>query len=275
MARKTRNRSLLLPNRHTVSRAGQVLMLTVLLGGVVMGQNGNPYVLRLQTQLMDIVVPVLQFAAAPFEAMDRGAQKLAGWTNVYGENQKLRDENQMLLQWQERAKLMQAENHSLRELLQVVPDRKQSFITASIVSDHGSSLSHVALINAGSEAGIAKDRAVIASHGLIGRVVEVSPSNARVMLLTDLSSRIPVMNERTREKMILVGKGSELPALSYVGASSKIAVGDRIITSGDGGVFAKAIQVGTVESVASSGIRVALFANVSDAEYVSVVKLEP
>ena len=113
---------------------------------------------------------------------------------------------------------------------------------------------------------------MISERGLVGRVIEAGTRTAQVRLLTDMNSRIPVMNERTREKMILIGKGAALPALSYVATDSGIRKGDRIITSGDGGVFPKNIAVGVVRDAGKSAMQVELFANMSDIEYVSIVQ---
>jgi len=83
------------------------------------------------------------------------------------------------------------------------------------------------------------------------------------------------MNERTREKMILIGKGNDLPVLGYVASDSPMAKGDRIITSGDGGIFPKAIAVGRIRSTGGTGAAVELFANVAQLEYVTMVQFKP
>ena len=153
-----------------------------------------------------------------------------------------------------------------------MPPAQTHFITAQIISEHGSAFSSTALVNAGSAHGISKNQAVISERGLVGRVIDAGKHSSQVLLLTDMNSRIPVMNERTREKMILVGKNASLPVLTYVASDNAGKKGDRIITSGDGGVFPKNIAVGTVKNIDSSAMQVELFANMSDIEYVSVVE---
>jgi rod shape-determining protein MreC len=121
---------------------------------------------------------------------------------------------------------------------------------------------------------VAPNQAVLSERGLVGRVVEAGKSSAKVLLLNDINSRIPVMNERTREKMILVGKGTSLPTLSYVATDTSTKKGDRIITSGDGGVFPKNIAVGQIRDADKARMQVDLFVNMADVEYVSVVQYD-
>ena len=110
-------------------------------------------------------------------------------------------------------------------------------LPARIVSDFGGPYLHAALINGGTQQGISPDLAVVSQHGLVGRVVESGKTSSRVLLLNDINSRVPVIAETTREKSILAGSNGGMPTLAYLAANSKIAVGERIVTSGDGGVF--------------------------------------
>lgn len=275
MARKTRKHSvLMLPGRSLLVRAGQAFLLAVLLVMLVLGKNGNPQVMMLKEQLGDALAPVLSVTSAPFDAVRSSTSGVKDWVAAYRENRMLKAENHELMKWQALAKELQVENNKMRGLLHVVPERGMHFVTASIVSDHGSAFSSAALVNAGKEDGVAANQAVISERGLVGRVTGVGDHSAQVLLLTDMNSRIPVMNERTREKMILVGKGAELPTLSYVSTDSAIRKGDRIVTSGDGGIFPKNIAVGIVRDADKTAMKVELFANVADIEYVSVVQYD-
>ncbi len=275
MPRKNRhNNTLILPSRQITARIGRVFLLSCLAGLVLMGRSDNPRINGFKTRLMDGIAPVLAVAAAPFDAFDTAANGVKNWAATYSQNAQLKSENRSLMQWQATAKAMESENQKLRELLRVAPSQRNAYVTANFVSDYGSAFSHSALINAGSEQGIAKNQAVISERGLIGRTIEVSENNSRVMLLSDMNSRIPVMNERTREKMILVGKGNAQPILSYVAAAHNMKPDDRIITSGDGGMFPKAIPVGKIEAINAQGATAQLFANPETVEYVSVTQFK-
>lgn len=262
----------MLPSRPAIQRAGQALVLGFLIALLVAGKNGNPTVESLKTRMGDAIVPVLSVVAAPIDAVNNAFVGVKNWAGAYHQNQALKNENRELLKWQSLAKDMQVENDRLRRLLHVAPRRDARFVSANIVSDHGSSFSSSALINAGKEDGISANQAVISERGLVGRVTEVGERSAKLLLLTDMNSRIPVMNERTREKMILVGKGTGLPSLSYVTTDSASKKGDRIITSGDGGVFPKNIPVGMIRDADKSAMKVELFASAGSTEYISVIQ---
>jgi rod shape-determining protein MreC len=155
-------------------------------------------------------------------------------------------------------------------MLHVVPARQQSFVTVRIVSDFSGPFVQAALVNGGASAGLKVDQAVITSDGLIGRIIEAGEHSARVLLLTDINSRIPVVTEKSREKSIMVGAGHDLPSLTYLAANSAVAVGERVVTSGDGGVFPAGIPVGVVVSV-GNGVKVQPLANAAKATFVSAV----
>jgi rod shape-determining protein MreC len=259
------------PIRHAASRAGFALLVTAGIVLLVMSKTEHPAAIKLRTALSDALVPVVEVVARPVDAVAGIGQWLAELSALHSENVALKNQNLQLLQWQAIAKDMEAENASLKELLKVIPAAKKSFLTARVVSDMSGPYVHAALINAGSEAGIHKDRAVVDADGLVGRVVEVGKSSARVLLLGDINSRVPVLAEASREKAILAGQNDGLPSLSYVASNSRIAVGERIVTSGDGGIFPSGVPVGVVTSIQGGVISVQPFVDAARLEYVSIV----
>jgi len=238
---------------------------------LVMSKTNNPGVIRLRTAITDAVTPVLSVAAAPMDAIYHAGTWVADMSRLRAENVALKNQNIELLQWQSAAKQLANENKSLQGLLRVVPSYKNSYITARVVADMGGPYVHSALLGAGGDSGIKKDQAVISDSGLLGRIIDVGANSSRVLLLGDINSRVPVMAERTHEKSILIGNNSDWPTLSYLAADSKIEAGDRIVTSGDGGVFPKDIPVGVVTSVDKGIVKVQPFVDPPSAEYVSVI----
>jgi rod shape-determining protein MreC len=106
---------------------------------------------------------------------------------------------------------------------------------------------------------------------LIGRITEVGDGWARVLLLSDLSFRLPVLIERTRERAILTGDNSPMPKLGMIQSVAGIQAGDRIITSGHGGSFPVGIPVGVVASTADGSIRVKPLGDIVRLEFVRVI----
>ena len=105
------------------------------------------------------------------------------------------------------------------------------------------------LVLAGKSDGVIKGQAAVTGQGLVGRVTAVGERASRVLLVTDINSRIPVRVDRTRERAVLAGNNSSSPSLIYLPPETGVQVGDRIVTSGHGGVFPKGIPVGIVTVV--------------------------
>jgi len=259
------------PVKQWFSRASVVLLMTAGVALMVMSKSGNPMAEKLRTSITDMATPVLAIAASPMDALNNAGGWVSDMVHMRSENVMLKNQNVQLLQWQSIAKEMEAENKSLRALLNVVPAQTRNYITARVVSDLGGPYVHAALINGGSEQGIVKDQAVINENGLVGRVVEAGKTSARVLLLSDINSRVPVYAEKSREKSILSGNSDGLPALSYLAADSKIAIGERIVTSGDGGIFPYGVPVGVVTSIEKGVVRVQPFVDSTKIEYVSAI----
>jgi rod shape-determining protein MreC len=247
------------------------MLMAMSLTLMVMSQTGSPLVSRIRLALTDTLVPVISVAGAPLDAVAGVSEWVGEIARLRSENIALKNANLQLLQWQAIAKSMEAENNSLRSLMNAVSIPKSNYITTRIVTDMGGPYVRSALIGGGVEQGIKKDQAVINEHGLVGRVIETGNTSSRVLLINDINSRIPVMSETSREKTIMVGNNNELPSLSYIAPDSEIKVGERIITSGDGGIFPRGIAVGIVSKIEKGVIRVQPFVDAASIEYVSVV----
>jgi len=111
----------------------------------------------------------------------------------------------------------------------------------------------------------------VTGEGLVGRVSEVGSRAARVLLVTDLNSRVPVIVEGPQQRALLTGDNSERPCLRYLDAGAEIKVGDRVVTSGQGGVFPPGLPVGVVASLDREAPRVEPYVELSRVEYLRIV----
>ena len=91
--------------------------------------------------------------------------------------------------------------------------------------------------------------AVVVSEGVVGRVIEVSAHTAKVLLISDPNSAVDVIIQRSRAQGILEGRVEEFGILKYIQKSDDVQMGDKVITSGLGGIFPKGLIVGTVTKV--------------------------
>jgi rod shape-determining protein MreC len=190
---------------------------------------------------------------------------------VYRQNEALREENRRLLQWQEAARRLAAENKALRDLDKLVPDQSMTQLSARVIADSGGAFLRNMLVNAGARDGVARGQAALTGEGLVGRVSEVGQRTARILLLTDLNSHIPVMIEGSNERALLDGDNSGRPRLAFLEAKAKLDIGDRIVTSGSGGVFPPGLPVGVIAAIEGGIVRVDPYAELSRLDIVRLV----
>lgn len=214
---------------------------------------------RMRLAIVDAVSPILFVLSQPVQALGQAADSVENLFIVYGENRQLREENARLVQWVQEARRLGVENATLRAQLEYVPDKRSQFVTARVVADTGGAFFHSLLINAGARQFIRRGQAVIWQGGLIGRVAEVGERTSRVLLMIDINSRIPVVVESTGDRAIVKGDNSPRPVLQFLPGNSPISPGDRIVTSGHGGVYPPGLVVGAVAQASDTIITVQPF----------------
>ena len=257
--------------RTIVQRFALALLVITAFGAMLIGKADTVLVEQARVWALDLASPALEAIARPVAAANRVIADLKEFASLRQENARLREENARLLAWQTAARRLENENDRLRELAHFREGPEASFITARIVGDSVSAYVRGALLNAGAKAGVTKGQAVVTGEGLAGRVAEVGDNSARVLFVTDVNSRLPVLVERTRERAILVGDNSPQLRLTLVQGVQGVQRGDRIVTSGDGGSFPVGIPVGEVVQSGEGHVRVRPFADFSRLEFVRVV----
>jgi rod shape-determining protein MreC len=249
-----------------------MLPLLVLLSGaiIVLGKADQLLFDSLRTTLSDAVAPVLGAVAQPLNAAGNVVNRAKMAVMTYRENVRLETENEKLLHWQQTALNLDAENKELRGLLKAVPSAALSYVTARVIANSGGAFVRMILIDAGAEDRVARGQAAITGEGLVGRLTEVGERAARVLLITDLNSRIPVTIESTHTPAVLAGDNSERPRLMYLPSADAVKVGDRVVTSGEGGVFPPRLPVGVVSAIDAGVPRVEPYVELSQLGYVLV-----
>ncbi|MTJ82910.1 MAG: rod shape-determining protein MreC [Telmatospirillum sp.] len=240
-------------------------------GLMLLGKADTVLVERMRVAVADAVVPILDVLSRPAGAIADVVGAVRELATLRAENVRLREENANLLHWQTLARQLDNENRALKAQLNFLPDPDPSFITARVVGDTGGAFVHSMLLNAGAHDGIRKGQAVIAGEFLVGRIAEVGGRSARVLLITDINSHIPVLLENSRAKAILTGDNTDRPRLSYLSTSSNAQPGDRVVSSGHGGAFPPGLPLGVISSVQDGVVRVEPFVHRYQLEYVTVV----
>ncbi len=228
--------------------------LTFLL--MLIGKADSVLVERARIAISDAVVPILRLMSEPAAAIAQTTANIRQLSAIREQNADLRNDNQRLLQWQSIAQRLEAENRALRGLLNTVAEPAVSTVTARVVADTGGAFAQSVLIIGGTSDGIDKADTVMTGEGLVGRVMQAGARSARVLLITDINSRIPVLVGDAGNRAIMAGDNGLRPRLLYIGGKTAIQPGDKVVTSGDGEAFPPGLPVGRVIRVQDSVIEV-------------------
>lgn len=257
--------------RAAIQRTTLPLLILLSAAIIVLGKADQMLFDSLRAATGDSLAPALETVTGPVAAAGNVVDRIRGFLATYQENQRLVEENARLLKWQQTALDLVADNRKLRSLVRAVPDGSVSYVTARVIANSGGAYVRTVMINAGSDERVARGQAAITGEGLVGRLTEVGNRSARVLLITDLNSRIPVTIEGSHANAVLAGDNSERPHLIYLSPPDAVKIGDRVITSGEGGVFPPNLPVGIVASIDASGARVEPLVELSQLSYVMVV----
>ena len=245
-----------------------VLILLVSLSGFVKFEN-------LRGVTANTIAPAVSTLASPLRAFGSFLSNATSFNEMRAELDEVRRENERLNEWFHTAQLLGAENQSLRALLNVNLNGHPSFLTTRLVIDPKSPYVKSALIAAGRNDGIEIGQAVIGENGLLGRVIEVFSKTSRILMTTDINSRLPVRIAGTQQKAILGGTNENMLELDYVPQAITVEKGMKIITSGDGRLMPAGLPVGEIVAVREKKIEVAPYATYEQSNYVRVLKLPP
>lgn len=238
---------------------------------MLLGKADTILVERARTVVVDAMAPVIRALSQPAGALAEISDNVRDLANLRAENARLREENEQLLRWRDMARTLEAENAQFQSLLEYLPPPEAHAFTIRVMGDTGGAFAHSVLVAAGAHDNVRKGMAVLSGDGMVGRIAQVGRKASRVVLITDITSRVPVVLESTRTRAILAGNNSEKPRLIYLPAGARVSPGDRVVTSGHDGAFPPGIPVGVVSSVDDSVVRVQPFMDRDRLEVVRVV----
>jgi rod shape-determining protein MreC len=216
--------------------------------------------------------PVSGVLSVPGEWIANGVGYVRGYFFAVGDNRRLKAEIRELRKAEDRAAALANENGRLKAMLGLKTDPPIPMVVGRTVLDTRGPYSNTRLINVGSEKGVRIGNPVVNDRGLVGRIVGVTNGASRVLLLSDVASRTPVLNARTDARAILTGDAGPNPRLAYMRGADPVKAGDRILTSGDGGVFPRGLPVGVAAVGLDKQWRVRLAADLASVDYVQVLK---
>jgi rod shape-determining protein MreC len=192
--------------------------------------------------------------------------------NVYEENERLKQENEELYLLKDSLRAVEAENTLLKDVLHYYDIPKIKIRTARVIAETGNAFANALIIYLGDSAPeINPGYAVVGKDGLIGRIDIVSGKYARVSLITDINSKIPVVSQKSRERGIISGVNAPEMKLLYTPLLAELQVGDILVTSGVGGGLPPDIPAARIKQIDMDSITVVPLFNPSETEIVKIL----
>ncbi len=248
------------------------VLLLCLLGTFLLWRIDSPRVERFRAQVTDTLVPNFDWAMAPITGTVNILRDFQSYTRIYQQNQELRRELQQMKAWKEAALQLEQENARLLDLNNVQLDPRLTFVTGVVLADSGSPFRQSVLLNVGGRDGIVDGWAAMDGLGLVGRISGVGNKTARVILLTDTSSRVPVTIQPSGQQALLIGDNTAAPVIDFIEDADQVRPGDRIMSSGDGGVFPAGLLVGQVAEDPGGRMRARLAADYERLKFLRVLR---
>jgi rod shape-determining protein MreC len=232
--------------RQALAKLTLPVLIAASFGLMLLGKADTLLAERARMGLADALAPIYAAISGPLAHMRDTVAGATDLWDIQAENGRLRDENVELRRWQSIALALDAENRRLKAELHWIPDPAPSYVTARVVADAGGIYAKAVLLAVGPNHGIRKGEIALDETGLVGRITEVGARSARVLLITDLNSRIPVILENSRAHAILIGTNGPRPRLLYWPEGSMPQEGERIVTSTEASAFPANLPIGVV-----------------------------
>ncbi len=262
------------PRRILTERRVVFLLVCVAVALLVINGLAPDKTNTIRMQLYDRTSHLLAITSAPVQRVTQLIEHMTGLSDMATDLKVMREENARLRQWYERARQLEAENRSLRTLVNLADMPRARFVTARVIAESGSAFSQGVVVDAGKSRGVTDAMAAVTGKGVVGRVVAVASRTAQVILLNDVNARVPVMVENSRHRGVLAGDNTNQPRLLYLPEDAAVTKGDRILTSGHGGIYAAGLPVGIVDEITNGVIKVRPLADMRRLEHVQLIDFE-
>ncbi|MDO1558227.1 rod shape-determining protein MreC [Brevundimonas sp. 2R-24] len=266
--------------RVPLTWAAALALIVAIVGAIVLliadrraGEDGDGYG-AVRESFDRVAAPVGGVFAAPVRWIGQGADFVDDYFFAVSENRRLKARLAELEATRDANIALLNVNRRYQAMLGIRVEPPVPAVHARSVSESRGAFVNARLIDVGSRRGVKIGNPVINEHGLVGRVVGTTPSVSRVLLLTDVASRTPVLVDRTDARAILTGDGSGNPRLEFIRGQDAVRVGDRILSSGDGGSFPRGLPIGVAARGIDGTWRVKLFSDRGAMDFVRVLLFE-
>ncbi len=257
------------PSRFTIAGFAGIALCFMLL------DRAEAYVFeQAREAVTDFTAPIFEFLSPPVKSVRSFFGRVGDVVNIYDENKELKEENARLLAWKDAALRFERQNARYEALLNVRIDPGIDYITGRVVTDSGGPFVRTLVVNVGRRDLVQDGQAVIDEYGLVGRIWGAGRTASRVLLLTDLNSRVPILVEPSNYRGVLAGDNRVRPRLEFLPKQAQVNVGDRVVTSGHGGLLPPDIPIGFISEIKDDQIRVQMYSHRDRVDQVRILNFD-
>jgi len=217
----------------------------------------------------DVIYRGATVVSFPIKSINNIAGFVNNHINLYSNYNELTKENDELRNNISKTDFLELENSQLRKLIEEQVQSPFNLVSARVMLDKQSPYLNSFVINVGGNKNIKNGMEVLDGENFIGRIVDVNFFSSRVLLISDLNSKIPVISEPSGSHAILSGHGANAPTLEYLSENHGIQNGDKIYTSGKEGIFSPGISIGKVK-IEKDKVKVLLFSDLSQITFINI-----
>ena len=196
--------------------------------------------------IRDLILTIASTIASPAVLIEEGLYSIREINNLYDELKEYKKEQSLSSDIFQELSVLRQKVEIYENDLNFIKDNELKSITVEIFADTSNRYFSSILLKAGKSSGVSENNIIVSSHGLVGRVTEIGNKVSRGLLLSDISSRVPVSISSSEIQGILIGQNLNRPKINYIKNLNDIKLGDLVVTSGKGGIFPSNLVVGSV-----------------------------
>lgn len=260
----------------------RTIVITIVLGAISLSliyiDSSKRIYSDARSNIRDLILTVSSTIASPAILLNDGITTIIEINNLYSELDEYKKQQALSSNIFQELSVLRQQVEIYESDLNIIKDNDHDSIGAEIFTDSSNRYFSSVLIKAGSNDNLKENNAIVSSKGLLGRISEVGEEVSRGLLLTDISSRVPVSVSSNEIQGILIGQNLKKPRVYYLLNISSLNEGDLVTTSGKGGIFPSNIPIGTVsdKNQKNKYIEIDLFERINNLSHVRIInyKLE-
>ncbi|MGB1360704.1 MAG: rod shape-determining protein MreC [Alphaproteobacteria bacterium] len=229
---------------------------------------------NIRSTVLNVATPIIKVIETPVEWVKSANNTFVKFQEISDDNVMLKNKIIELEEYKNNYFILKQENVLLKKLLKYNSRIEKSFIASRVIGNTGGIFKQTLLLDRGSKDGVKDNDGVMSVGGLLGKIVETSYNNSRVLLLTDSNSAVPVFIMGSNERAIMIGNDTEVPVLKFINKIENVEVGQKIISSGDGGMLPHGIPIGEVSKIEGINAMVKLYTDSSSSLFTRIVKFK-